>query len=304
MSEDGFLEKLIARLPVSSPDIVIPPGDDCAGLRIEGGRILLVAVDQIIGGRHYHLEGPYTPSPEQAGRKLLARNLSDIAAMGGHPLYFLVACGLSPAHDESWLERFFEGILRLSREFGVVMIGGDLAATPTDAVASLTIIGEVSEAQVCRRSGARPGDCLFVTGAFGRSLVTGWHLSFKPRCREGRWLVEHGFASAMIDASDGLLIDAGRLCRASGVGLRMDTAAIPLRTPETSPEEALTDGEDYELLIAAPRGKARQLRQEWPFAELPLTLIGEFTASDSHTVLGPDGIPLAPGGKVGYDHFA
>lgn len=304
MSEDAFLEKLIARLPVPVAEVVIPPGDDCAGLSIGEGRILLVAVDQIIGGKHYHIEGPHTPSPEEVGRKLLARNLSDIAAMGGYPRYFLIAAGLGPDHDELWLERFFDGILQLSGKFGLQMIGGDLAATPADFVASLTILGEALEDRVCRRSGARPGDYLFVSGSFGRSLVTGYHLSFEPRCREGQWLVEHGFASAMIDASDGLLIDAGRLCRASGVGLKIDTAAIPLRTPETSVEEALTDGEDYELLIAVSKSKSRQLLQEWPFTEPPLTQVGEFIASDSHLVLGADGTPLAPEGKVGYDHFA
>ncbi len=303
MSEDAFLEELFARLPVPPSELVIPPGDDCAGLRIDDGRILLVAVDQIVGGKHYSLEGPFAASPEQVGRKLLARNLSDIAAMGGCPQYFLVACGLSPNHDESWLKRFFDGLLQLGMEYGVLMIGGDLAATPTDAVASLTIFGEAPETQVCRRSGARSGDYLFVTGCFGRSFTTGHHLSFMPRCREGQWLVQYGFATAMIDASDGLLIDAVRMCRASGVGLRLETALVPLRTPETSLKEALTDGEDYELLIAVPGSKVRQLQEDWPFVELPLTQIGEFIVSDSHTVFGADGAPLAPGGKQGYDHF-
>ena len=231
MTEDAFLEKLFARLPAPPSELVIPPGDDCAGLRLDDGRILLVAVDQLVGGRHYNLEGPSAASPEQVGRKLLARNLSDIAAMGGRPQYFLVACGLNPNHDEAWLKRFFDGILQLSREFGVLMIGGDLVSTPTDAVASLTILGEAPEAQVCRRSGAQSGDCLFATGRFGRSFVTGHHLSFMPRCREGRWLAQNGFAVAMIDVSDGLLIDAGRMCRASKVGLRLETASVPLRTP-------------------------------------------------------------------------
>ena len=303
MSEYDFLKELFERLPVPPPELVIPPGDDCAGLRIGNNRILLIAVDQIVGGKHYYLEGPSAASPEQVGRKLLARNLSDIAAMGGCPLYCLVACGLSPSYNKLWLRRFFDGLLQLSREFGIVMIGGDLAATPTDTVASLTILGEVPEAMVCRRSGARPGDYLFATGWFGRSLTTGHHISFTPRCREGHWLAQHGFAVAMIDVSDGLLIDAGRMCCASSVGLKLDTATIPLRTSETLLEEALTDGEDYELLIAVSRNRARQLQEGWPFTELPLTRIGEFVASDSHTVFGQDGTPLAPDGKQGYDHF-
>ncbi|MFB3926008.1 MAG: thiamine-monophosphate kinase [Syntrophales bacterium] len=300
MTEDEFLEKLFSRLPPPPRELVIPPGDDCAGLRIGEDRLLLVAVDQLIGARHYPA-GPGAMEPELAGRKLLARNLSDIAAMGGEPLYCLVAAGLGPLHDENWLQRFFDGIIELGRQYGVIMIGGDLGATMNDDVASLTIIGQARETHVLRRRGAKPGDILFATGSFGSSLSTGHHLVFEPRCREGQWIARSGFARAMIDVSDGLLLDAGRMCRASGVGLRIDVGSIPLRSPETTSREALTDGEDYELLFAVPEGDSDKLQREWPFRGLSLTRIGEFT-SFAGEVVDEKGEPLSAD-HPGYDHF-
>jgi len=302
-TEDEFLEVLYKRLPIPPAELVIPPGDDCAGLRIGRGRLLLVAIDQIVGGRHYLLEGPGAAKPEEVGRKLLARNLSDIAAMGGRPLYCLVASALSPRHDDVWLRRFFEGIITLAREFGVLMIGGDLAVTPEDDAASLVIIGEAPEKKVVRRSGARPGDILFSTGRFGRAVATGHHLTFKPRCREGEWLASKGYARAMIDVSDGLLLDARRLCRSSGTGLSLNTDHIPLRSPETSLREALTDGEDYELLFAVAKRKTGRLATAWPFEETPLTVIGEFIASDKPVIRDSEGALLAFEGGEGFDHF-
>jgi len=143
MTEDAFLQALFARLTSPPGKLVIPPGDDCAGYALGGGKIFLVAVDQIVEKRHYLAAGPAAAKPEQVGRKLLARNLSDIAAMGGKPLFCLVAASLGPNHDERWLNRFFSGILKLGKKYGVSLIGGDLAAAPADTVAALTIIGEV-----------------------------------------------------------------------------------------------------------------------------------------------------------------
>jgi thiamine-monophosphate kinase len=303
MTEDAFLRALFARLPSPPGKLVIPPGDDCAGYAHGGGNILLVAVDQIVEKRHYLAEGPAAATPEQVGRKLLARNLSDIAAMGGKPLFCLVAASLGPNHDEHWLNRFFKGLLKLGKKHGVCLIGGDLATAPQDTVAALTIIGEVGSRDVCRRSGARPGDLLFATGKFGRSYQTGHHLSFEPRLKEGLWLAQNRFARAMIDVSDGLLIDAWRLCRASGTGLKLDTAAILRRTADTSPEEALNDGEDYELLFAVSKTKAKDLLKKWPFARVAVTKIGEFFLAGRPIIIDGSGIRLSGSRPGGYDHF-
>ena len=299
MTEDVFFARLFARLPTPDSAWVVPPGDDCAALAF-GDDLLLIAVDQIVGGKHYYLDGPEAASPETAGRKLLARNLSDIAAMGGIPTACLLAGAFGPRRDPAWIERFYDGVIALARDYGIAMVGGDLATTPADEVASLTILGRVEPDRVCRRSGARPGDVLVVTGRFGSSLGTGHHLTFAPRCREGRWLAEHGYPTAMMDVSDGLLIDASRICRASGVALRLDPGTIPRRTAATTVEQALGDGEDYELLVAVAPDRLASLRADWPFADVPLTLIGEFRAG-SPAVLDQHGHPLA---ACGYDHLS
>lgn len=275
-SEDAIFSKLFQCLPPS--DAVIGPGDDCAALPLSDGQLLLVAVDQVVGNRHFILAGAAATAPEMAGRKLLARNLSDIAAMGGIPSHCLVAVALGATQLEGdWLMRFYQGIVDEGRLWDVAMIGGDLARTPQDAVASLTILGHVAASAVCRRSGARPGDLLLATGEFGSSLPTGHHLSFKPRLREGGWLAKGRQVRAMMDVSDGLAIDGNRLAAAAGLGLRLDTAAIPCRTAETTLQAALYDGEDYELIFAVPPEQADSLCGAWPFPTR-LTRIGEFTA--------------------------
>lgn len=304
MLEDAFFQRLFPRLGPVPTELVVPPGDDCAGLQLPDGEILLVAVDQIVSDRHYVAHGPSAAPPEQVGRKLLARNLSDIAAMGGEPTYCLGAAGFGPGQDEHWLNRFFDGIIGLGEQFGVRMIGGDLARTPQDTVASLTILGRVQPEHLCLRAGASPGDAILVTGVFGSSLDTGHHLVFTPRCREGQWLARQGCVHAMIDVSDGLLLDLQRLCRASGVSAGVDPELVPVRTAETTSAGALTDGEDYELLLAAAPDRLDALLEQWPFDDVPLTRIGHTTeAGASVAVFGPGGTPLLPGRPAGYDHF-
>lgn len=275
-SEDAIFSQLFQCLPPC--DAVIGPGDDCAALPLSDGQLLLVAVDQVVGNRHFVLAGAGATPPEMAGRKLLARNLSDIAAMGGVPSHCLVAVALAPPQLEGeWLMRFYQGIIDEGRLWNVAMIGGDLARTPQDAVASLTVLGRVSASTVCQRRGARLGDLLFATGEFGSSLPTGHHLSFKPRLEEGRWLANNCRIRAMMDVSDGLAIDGNRLAAAAGLGLRLNTTAIPRRTAETTLAAALYDGEDYELIFAVSPEQAESLRGAWPFP-VRLSCIGEFTA--------------------------
>lgn len=304
MTEDAYLRTLIERLGGYGADVVVAPGDDCAALLQPDGELLLVAVDQIVAGRHLVLDGPDAATPERAGRKLLARNLSDIAAMGGVPTHCLVAAAVRPGTDACWLDRFFAGITALAAPYGVAMIGGDLARAPHDTVASLTILGTVSANRVCRRSGADAGCRLVATGCFGASLPTGHHLDFEPRVREGQWLAGNGFARAMIDVSDGLLLDAQRLCRASGLALTLDTAVVPRRGRGTTLRQALVDGEDYELLAAVRAEDVDELFARWPFGGAPaLTCIGTFVHGNSGVIQDERGTLLSAGDDLGYDHF-
>lgn len=301
MSEDEILQDLFTRMVGDVRDVIVGPGDDCAGIDIGNGRCLLIAVDHVVGERHYTGSGRDAVPPEAVGRKLLARNLSDIAAMGGRPTCCLVASATCPRRDEQWLQRFFDGILGLAAEWNVAMIGGDLARTPNDDVASLTILGEVPSDRVCRRSGARPGDVLLATGTFGASLPSGHHLSFTPRCREGAWLAQQDGTHAMIDVSDGLALDLVRLCRASEVSGCLDVDAVPRRLPGLSVDEVLSAGEDYELLVAVAREAGEQIRARWPFADVPLTRIGELCVPGGHRLVNARGQPLDA--VLGFDHF-
>lgn len=299
MNEDEFLARLFARLPAAPADVRVPPGDDCAAVDVGGGRLLLLAVDQVVAERHYHAAGPDAATAGEVGRKLLARNLSDVAAMGGHPRFCLVAGAFGPGCGEAWMGAFHEGLIALAREVGVALIGGDLATSAAGTVASLTIVGEVGSAEVVRRCGAMPGDEFWATGVFGSALRTGHHLRFVPRCAEGAWLGSRGLARAMIDVSDGLLLDALRLCRASGLSLRLAPETVPRRTPETTLDQALGDGEDYELLFAVRPADGPILRQSWPF-ETPLHCLGHFEAGEPG-VRDLAGRPLQ---VCGYDHLA
>lgn len=307
LDEDEFLAALLPRL-ATDPGVLLGPGDDCAAIAWNDHECLLLAVDQVAAGAHYFAaDNPRPTPPELAGRKLLARNLSDIAAMGGQPRYALAAVAAAPETSREWLDAFADGVLTLAQEFGVTVIGGDLCRASTD-VASLTIIGVVHHDQLCRRSAARPGDRIFVTGAFGGSLASEHHLRFTPRVAEGSWLAANGYTSCMIDASDGLLKDLHRVCRASSVDAELDPGRVPrarIDGAEASLEAALLDGEDYELIIAAPAANADALPSAWPF-DTPLSEVGHYLSpSDGGgMVRDPSGADLLSRHGPGFEHFS
>ncbi len=307
MSQDAFLASLFQKLPPPDSSLAVAAGDDCAAISTGQDNLILLAVDQIIGGRHYFdhnsPEGsPPAPPPELIGRKLLARNLSDIAAMGGVPTYCLTAMALAERHyqPEQWLDRFFAGLLALAAEYQVQMIGGDLATSCSEDIASLTIVGSVPASQVCRRRGAAAGDALFATGCFGDALNSEHHLHFTPRCREGAWLAEQGLARAMIDVSDGLLLDGLRIAQASQLSIRMNLETIPLRNPARPLPQAISDGEDYELLFAVPGKETKRLINNWPFP-VKLTRIGEFIDRQPASIIDEHDNALEQKNKLGYD---
>ena len=291
-SEGEFLSKLFPLL--NTDGVLVPPGDDCAVVEV-GGKKLSISVDQLIQGKHYLPE----TDPYRAGKKLMARNLSDLAAMGAKPLFALISSATGPDKDEDWLLRFHEGIVNEADKYGTIIIGGDLAQAPTDTLASLTIIGE-NESAPLLRSGACDSDALYVTGEFGRSFPSEHHLNFSPRVEQGIFLVD--FASAMIDITDGLLLDCSRVSLASGLGVCLEPGLIPPRK-EASIQERLTDGEDYELLFAVSKQNEKKLQSDWPFS-LKLTKIGHFSKNiKSGQIIDSSGIDLAEKYGSGFDHF-
>ena len=304
MNEQEVLEK-IPDIFRQGSDIVAGPGDDCAVLDIGLDKLFLIAADQVVSGVHYDSK---TTSPEQAAAKLLKRNISDIAAMGGIPAHAVMTMALSPhtASGSTWITRFLEGLASEADKWGISVCGGDISSSGSGStdIFSLTITGMAEKECLCLRSNAEEGDILFTTGCFGNSYASGHHITFTPRLDEARFLAGK-YTSAMIDISDGLIADAAKFAEKSGVSFMVDTAAVPPRDGAAL-REALTDGEDYELLFAVPPAKAGELSDKWPFEETPLTRIGSVTAGKSGLITDTDGetlLPQANAVSAGYVHF-
>lgn len=288
MLETNLLAHIAARsagLAHAFPWVEVGPGDDCAVIDLGGGPLLL-KVDQVVEGRHF-VAG--TPAPLIA-RKALGRTLSDIAAMGGEGVCGLAACVLAAGTSQHGATALFDALFEWAQTWRCPIVGGDIS-THTQPQGPLTLsISLLGRAHPLRgpvlRSGACAGDSLFVTGRLGGSFEAGTglgrHLEVTPRVAEGAWLAEHLGPSlhAMMDVSDGLGIDSGRLARASGVRVIIERDAVPLNAGAAI-GNALLDGEDYELLFAVASEAAARLPAAFPHTGVPIARIGRIEAPDA-----------------------
>lgn len=280
--------------------VLVGIGDDAALVR-NRDESTLVTVDMLIEGVHFDLA---TASAREVGWKAMARNVSDIAAMGGRSAAAVASAALPRGFGEAQARELVLGLLECAAEFGFCLVGGDLAALDGPLTLSVTVIGDLAGRPPVLRSGARPGDAVVVTGTLGGSIL-GKHLRFRPRQTEGLALNERYRPHAMIDISDGLARDLHHILDESGVGARLVAAQIPIsddarrlaRTSGRSPlDHALGDGEDYELLFTLDEATAARLLADQPF-DVPVTRIGTITpagatlvSADGHeTVLEPRG---------------
>lgn len=307
--ETDFVNWLLARIP-TDPRLEVPPGDDAAVLRPPAGRRTVVTVDMLMEGTDFIL-GPDC-TPQAVGHKALAVNLSDLAAMAARPEAAVVAVSLPRRGGDAIGRGLLAGIEALAAEQGVTLAGGDTNAWDGPLVISITAIGSVAPGAAWRRDGARPGDLLVATGAFGGSLL-GRHLAVVPRCREALAIAAAHPVHAAIDVSDGLALDVSRMMAASGTGAVLDAARIPIhpdavrmsRLPgdgRTPLDHALADGEDFELVMTLAPEEARAAMArgvDLPQAP-PLTIIGEVIAAPGLFLRQPDGArtPLAPRGYL------
>lgn len=303
---------LIRRLRAQIPRAYQEPfrlRDDAASLGLKTGESLLLTTDTLVEGIDFH---PGT-RPELAGQKALAMNLSDIAAMGGCPRFFAIALGVPRRMQPAWLERFYRGMLKWARRYKLVCAGGDISAAK-EFFAAVTLIGTVRRGAAVRRSGARPGDWIGVTGSLGGSIL-GRHLRFQPRMDEGRWLGAHG-ARAMIDISDGFLQDLEHLLEESHAGACLEKTAIPISSAALRQgagsatralRHALSDGEDFELLFAMPPRRARVLQAVWKkcFPRVALSWVGTITGRPLQVDWLEKGRPCAAPRlhQKGFQHF-
>ncbi len=290
-------------------------GDDCAVLRVPGGHEALVTTDFTL--EDVHFRRAWHP-PEVVGRRCLTRGLSDIAAMGGVPRAVFLSLALPRRLPQGWVDRFLKGLLGLADEFKVSLAGGDTAESPAGILADIVVVGSVPRGTAVLRSGARPGDGIFVTGSLGgaaaglEELLAGHklrrqdfarHFHPVPRVAVGRFLREKKLPTAMIDLSDGLSSDLEHVCEESGVRAEILAAAIPLaRVGKHGAEvdlcHALHGGDDYELLFTAPRGKRVPSR----IAGVAVTLIGRILRGKGMVLMNARGAISALKAQ-GWAHF-
>ncbi len=261
-------------------------GDDCAILRPPSGHEVLVTTDFCLEGRHFRRDWH---TAESAGHRCIARGLSDLAAMGAKPLAAFLSLALPTGTERKWVNGFFRGLRGLADQFAVPLAGGDTAQSPSEHIlADIVLVGSVLAGKALRRSGARSGDLLYVTGSLGGSAaeLTSLHVGTgsnqgeehpqnfpAPRLAVGAALLRRGLATACIDVSDGLSSDLKHLCEASGVSVEVELAKVPIHPlAEGRIELALHGGEDYELLFAARPGAAVPRR----IAGVAVTQIGTF----------------------------
>ena len=329
IGEFGLIARIRNRMPVRSPGVFKGIGDDAAVSSLAPGMDLVSTVDLLV--EDVHFDRSLIPA-YQLGRKSLAVNLSDIAAMGANPLFTLVSLAIPSGVSLEFIDDFFSGFGAMANAHGVALIGGDTSASPDRLFISITLLGEGKREALVYRHGAQPGDDLYVTGTLGDSLL-GLHLARSqkgktpspegqyllerhfnpsPRVQEGRTLARNNLARAMIDLSDGLFSDLLHICEESRVGAVIWTERIPLSAPfrslvPASPGKgwqwALKGGEDYELLFSAPPEKASELSvlaRDWPCG---LSRIGKIEPSSRGVVILDEGEPVDPALLKGYDHF-
>lgn len=310
MKEFDLIARLTRNLP-THPGVIAGPGDDCAlldlGLPLHW---VVLKTDAVVEGIHFTPE----TAPDRVGHKAMARVLSDFAAAAATPTAALVTLALPPAYDPDRIDALYQGLCETARRWNVAIVGGETTTNPDRVLISISALGTVEKSRSVRRSGAQPGDALFVSGELGGSIA-GHHLVFQPRLEEARWLAEQFSVHAMIDLSDGLAGDLRHLTSASGVGAELFETSLPIRreaklrarsgeSPKSAVLAALTDGEDFELLFAVSKKDAVPVLDGWRtrFPEVRLTCIGRILPEPSIRLRDRQGPKPMP--THGYVHFA
>ena len=317
LGEFELIDRLLKPLARGFPG-ALDLTDDAALLDVPSGDQLVIAKDAIVADIHFLAEDP----PDLVAGKLLRVNLSDLAAMGAEPLAYLTALARPPAVDDAWLRRFTSGLLADQHRFGCHLIGGDTTSTTGPLVLSLTILGTVPAGEALLRSGARPGDDVWVSGTLGDAAIglrvlrglavtedealelVGRYRTPRPRLALGRAL--RGLANAAIDVSDGLVADLTHICSTSGVAAEIDASLVPLsavaRGVPGAREAALTGGDDYELLFTAPAARRAEVAALSAPCGVEVTRIGSIRQAPGLEVVDAAGQPVTVD-RAGWTHF-
>lgn len=322
------IHELIDHEGVGRREITLGIGDDCASFKPDEGFEVLVTSDCMVEGRHY-IAGRITPF--DLGRRAMVMNISDIGAMGGIPLYAVVSLGLKRETPVKDIEEMYRGFMHELNPLDASIIGGNITCSEDSTFINITLTGEVEGPRMMRRSGAGAGDVILVTGYPGQAaaglrrlvedcagtdlsgdpLVKAYNLPFH-RAREGRAVALSGFATAMIDISDGLMGDLGHICETSGVGAEIIRNKLPISEhmrglidPQGWDifEMIIGDSDDYELIITCPpENKEKVIASIRETSDVPVTEIGSITAHGGIRLIMPDGV-RHPVRTSGWDHF-
>lgn len=292
IGEDELIKRIVSQLANHDKSVLVGPGDDCAVVDVErDGYYQLLKTDSVLEGIHYLR----TADPREVGWKAVARVVSDFAAMGGEPSQLLITIALPRNTEVEYVNSLYEGMNHCAVSHGAVISGGETTTTMDGAGGMISVSGTgwVKRGNLITRSAGQPGDVILVTGQLGGS-IRGKHLTFQPRLKEALWLANHCEVNAMMDLSDGLASDLPRLAKASDCGFFIDHANIPC-SDGCDVAAALSDGEDYELLLTVSRSNLDQILNNWEmtFPTLPLTIIGELISEKETSNLE----------VAGWEHF-
>ncbi len=331
--EFGLIGLISRLLPASPPDVVVGIGDDVAVLKTSGPDYLLATCDAQVEGVHFS-RGAI--SPYQLGRRAVAINVSDIAAMGGNPLWALVSLAIPETTEIGYIEELYRGMREQAGLAGAAIVGGNLSRVPSGFIIDITLLGQTAPERLVLRSGAKPGDAVLVTGFPGesraglelvrrpdldvsdrsRASALERHLTPQPRLKEGQVLARSGLVHAMVDVSDGVLADLGHICESSRVGAVLEVGKLPLSSAAaeisaTCGDElsgwVLSGGEDYELLFSAEPAAVPRIQQLLADETgLRCSRIGTITGeAGSVRLVRPDGTEVVMAkDRRGWDHFA
>ncbi len=330
MSEFAYIRNLIKRLPRTGQDVIAGAGDDAGVIKLSEDQYLLATTDALVDGVHFKST---LFSPEDVGRKAVAVNVSDIAAMGGKPAYCLVSLVLPKALEEDYRDRLYAGIVEECKRYDVQIIGGNVSGGK-ELVVDIFLLGKTTPDQMVLRSGAKVGDKVLVTGSLGeaaaglqlllnpnvgtdsgqaRNSLISRQLNPTPRLNEALMIAESGFATSMIDISDGLGQDIGHICDSSGVGVKIYEERLPISSGVEEVGEligkkplelALLGGEDYELCFTvSPEFVEKVIFTIESKAKIRVSIVGEILPKKEGQVLVLKNGEIIPLPSSGWDHL-
>ncbi len=283
MGEFSFI-KWIRKRQKRRKDVIIGIGDDCAVIDVSSDRLCLITTDMLVDGTHFDLK---KCTVRDVGRKAIACSISDVAAMGCQPTVAVISVCFPEHTTERFAKELYKGIWSIADKYNIEIVGGDIISGRSPLCINVAMLGRNDGLSPIRRSGAKAGDMILVTGTLGGSLL-GKHLYFEPRLKEGLVLNKNFIIHAMIDISDGLTADLNHIMEESRVGAILYEDKIPIsaaavkmskKTGKTARYHALFDGEDYELLVVLSKNQAKKVLESRLFSRGLISCIGEITSA-------------------------